>query len=247
MPPGPQPQFPRGSQAPPGSGAPPQSYNYGQRNGMRPFTNENQMPNVQTPYGTFRFNPAAANDFKGLMRDLYQHGFPMRTAGTWNFRPMRRGGGWSSHAFGNAFDIDDEASLSPQTRNWILNNENLWKSLLAKWNFGQPLGGDDGVSGPDAPHVEWRGPGTPGQPQVAQNPQQPYWPHARVTQSQPQTPPVGGPWKPTEATNPTDPSMVRKAPGDMDPGIEVQPAQPWSVDSYPWTTLPQDQSGTIGT
>jgi hypothetical protein len=132
-------------------------YNYFQKHGVAP-PSQSSMQSVQTPYGKILVNPEAAADFAGFAQDLKAAGAPIKSFGSYSHREKRWGGGWSSHAYGAALDIDDATGLSPAMQKWILANPDQWAAMKKKWNLGQPLSGPLGVGGKDAPHVEWMGP-----------------------------------------------------------------------------------------
>jgi hypothetical protein len=116
------------------------------------------LTNLQTPYGQVKVNPEAAADFAKTAQALKDADAPIRKFGSYNLRQKRWGGGWSSHSYGAAFDVDDQASLSPQMKEWIRANPEKWKGALEAGNFGQPLTDRSMTGGKDAPHIEWRGP-----------------------------------------------------------------------------------------
>jgi hypothetical protein len=158
----------QGSVAPPGLGGSrgpvPQGANYMQRlyRGEYPPT-ENAMRSIQTPAGPMKVNPLAAGDVQGFTRDLQQHGFPFEKPwGSYNRRRMRWSNNWSSHAWGTAFDMDNQdGPMSPRARQWMQQNPGLFQQLLRRWNMSQPL------PGRDPRHIEWNGPNQQGGSQMA--------------------------------------------------------------------------------
>lgn len=128
-----------------------QGYNYFQKRGVAPLQ-ENQVVTVDTPFGAIKANPAAANDAKGFFTELAENGAPIQKFGSYNYRPKRWGGGFSSHAHGTAWDTEDQIDLTPAFKNWINENPQRWEGLKSKWNMGQPLPEKDPA------HIEWVGP-----------------------------------------------------------------------------------------
>lgn len=128
-----------------------QGYNYFQKRGASPLQS-GQLTPVDTPYGRVLAHPHAADDVRGFFGELGEHGAPLSKPGSYNFRQKRWGGGWSSHAYGTAFDLDDQQFLSPQMKQWIAQNPQRWADIKSKYNMGQPLPEKDPA------HVEWRGP-----------------------------------------------------------------------------------------
>jgi hypothetical protein len=124
---------------------------------------ENAMRSIQTPAGPMKVNPLAAGDVQGFTRDLQQHGFPIEKPwGSYNRRRMRWSNNWSSHAWGTAFDIDNQdGPMSPRARQWMQQNPGLFQQLLRRWNMSQPL------PGRDPRHIEWTGPRNQGGSQMA--------------------------------------------------------------------------------
>jgi hypothetical protein len=110
-----------------------------------------------------KVNPLAAGDVQGFTRDLQQHGFPFEKPwGSYNRRRMRWSNNWSSHAWGTAFDIDNQdGPMSPRARQWMQQNPGLFQQLLRRWNMSQPL------PVRDPRHIEWTGPRNQGDPQMA--------------------------------------------------------------------------------
>jgi hypothetical protein len=128
-----------------------QRYNYFQSQGQQPPP-RGSLTTVETPFGKVTAHPDAAEDTRNFFRELGEQGAPIRRLGSYNPRPKRWGGGWSSHAYATAFDLDDEQFLSPAMKKWIAENPQRWADLKEKYNFGQPL------PKKDPGHVEWRGP-----------------------------------------------------------------------------------------
>jgi hypothetical protein len=116
----------------------------------RPLQGHELTP-VDTPFGRYRVHPQAAQDFRAFTEDLKAAGAPIHKFGTHNIRPKRYGSGWSAHSYGTAFDIDDEAHLSPAMKRWIAENPEAWRRMLAKNNMVQYM------PKKDAPHIEWAG------------------------------------------------------------------------------------------
>jgi len=142
-----------GKQAVAGGAAPAgSSYNYFQRHGHPMPFEASELKSIQTPYGPVTANPQALADIKGLTDELKKAGAPIKKLGSYNPRPKRWGGGYSSHGMGAAWDIDDAESLSPAMQRWIRENPEKWAQAKERWNIGQPL------PEKDAPHLEWRGP-----------------------------------------------------------------------------------------
>ncbi|WP_439372918.1 hypothetical protein [Bradyrhizobium sp. DASA03120] len=139
-------------------GGPDSGYNYFQKRGQAPL-DRSQLQAVQTPYGRIMANPAAAADLSGFMTDLAASGAPVKRFGDYNKRQKRWGGGWSSHAYGTAWDVNDQQFFSPEMRDWLAKNPDKWKELQNKYNIGQPLANADRPwEGKDPAHLEWRGP-----------------------------------------------------------------------------------------
>jgi len=127
-------------------------YNWFQRLGRdRPFA-RNELQTIETPFGKALVHPDAAADFSGFYGDLGKAGAPIKRLGSYNPRPKRWGGGWSSHAMGAATDIDDQQFFSPAMQRWLAANPEKWKEIKERWNIGQPLPAKDPA------HLEWRGP-----------------------------------------------------------------------------------------
>lgn len=125
--------------------------NYFQRQGKGPFTAA-EMERVKTPFGPINVHPDAAGDFKGFYNELGEAGAPINKLGSYNYRKMRWGNQWSSHAMGAATDIDDQVQLSPKMREWIDANPDRWEDVKKRYNMRQPLPQKDPA------HVEWTGP-----------------------------------------------------------------------------------------
>lgn len=125
--------------------------NYFQGIGARPLE-RSQAATIQTPFGKVAAHPQAASDAEGFFADLGAGGAPIGKLGSYNKRQKRWGGGWSSHAYAAAWDIDDQVQLSPAMRSWIKANPDKWNAALDKWNMSQPLPAKDPA------HIEWRGP-----------------------------------------------------------------------------------------
>lgn len=134
-----------------GGGTGQQGYNYFQKRGARPLQSSQLTP-VDTPYGRVMAHPQAADDVRGFFGELSEQGAPLKRPGSYNYRQKRWGGGWSSHAYGTAFDLDDQVQISPEMRRWIAANPQRWDEIKSKYNMGQPLPEKDPA------HVEWRGP-----------------------------------------------------------------------------------------
>jgi hypothetical protein len=177
------------------------------------------MRSIQTPAGPMKVNPLAAGDVQGFTRDLQQHGFPLEKPwGSYNRRRMRWSNNWSSHAWGTAFDIDNQdGPMSPRARQWMQQNPGLFQQLLRRWNMSQPL------PSRDPRHIEWTGPRNQGDPQMAggRDPNAPLGSEAnplmnpsmrRIGPEAPpppgSRPPPGGP----VTTDPSDPTGSNQSP-----------------------------------
>jgi hypothetical protein len=221
-----------GSYAPRGLGGErgpvPQGPNYMQRlyRGEYP-PHESTMRSIQTPAGPMKVNPLAAGDVQGFTRDLQRHGFPFEKPwGSYNRRRMRWSNNWSSHAWGTAFDMDNQdGPMSPRARQWMQQNPGLFQQLMRRWNMSQPL------PGRDPRHIEWTGPnqqggslaGLPGG--VAGNegndmPQSPErQPRVLQTNWPPDNPPLPRS-RPATATDPAAPDLSSMFAGADDTGEE---------------------------
>ncbi|MCA1452834.1 hypothetical protein I6F35_06315 [Bradyrhizobium sp. BRP22] len=128
--------------------------NYFQRRGDQPLE-ASQLATVDTPYGKVPAHPEAAQDFGKFASAMKEAGAPIQSFGGYSKRMKRAwlgGKGWSSHAYGAAWDIDNKATLSPQMKQWIKDNPEKFQAALAAGNMRQPL------PDTDAPHIEWTGP-----------------------------------------------------------------------------------------
>ncbi len=133
-------------------------YNYFQHRGDAPIRDPKQLAIIDTKWGKLRVHPEAADDFATFYSKLAEYNAPVGTAGTYNLRQKRWGGGWSSHSYAAAHDIGDSQFFSPAMAQWIRANPEKWKEALASGNIGQPLTDASMVGGKDPAHVEWKGP-----------------------------------------------------------------------------------------
>ncbi|MCA1419493.1 hypothetical protein [Bradyrhizobium sp. BRP23] len=143
-----------GASAPSVVPGPPSSkgeYNYFQKHGV-PVPSRESMQTIKTAYGPITVNPEAAPDFAGFFQDLSAAGAPLRAPGSYNKRQKRWGGGWSSHAYGAAVDLDDQQFMSPAMQRWLQQNPDKWNEIKQRYNIGQPLPEKDPA------HMEWKGP-----------------------------------------------------------------------------------------
>jgi hypothetical protein len=124
---------------------------YFQHHGERPGAN---LVRINTPYGPVTANKAAAQDFLNLTNEMKQAGVPgIDKFGSFNIRQKRYGSGYSSHSYGAAFDMNNEAGpMNPQLQNWIKQNPQQWQDMLRRNNFSQYMVQHD----PN--HLEWTGP-----------------------------------------------------------------------------------------
>lgn len=128
--------------------------NYFQSRGDKPLE-QGQLATVDTPYGKVRAHPEAAQDLAKFTQSMKEAGAPIQNFGDYNKRMKRAylgGSGWSSHAYGAAWDIDNKTELSPAMKQWIAANPDKFKEALKTGNMRQPL------PQTDAPHIEWTGP-----------------------------------------------------------------------------------------
>jgi hypothetical protein len=126
---------------------------YFQKHGGQPGQN---LTTVATPFGRVTANRRVADDLIGLTNDMKAAGVPGITKlGGYNDRGKRYGGGKSSHAYGAAFDINDQAGkMNPQLQGWIDQHPQQWQQMLRNHNFAQYM------PRADPNHIEWVGPGT---------------------------------------------------------------------------------------
>lgn len=121
------------------------------------------LETINTPYGRVTANRQVAQDFEGLTNDMKEAGVPGITKfGSFNPRPKRYGSGYSSHAYGSAFDINDQpGAMNPQTQGWINQHPQEWQDMLRRHNFVQYM------PQKDPNHLEWAGPGAGQNPTYA--------------------------------------------------------------------------------
>lgn len=126
---------------------------YFQQHGGQPGQN---LTTIATPFGRVTANRRVADDLIGLTNDMKAAGVPGITKlGGYNDRGKRYGAGKSSHAYGAAFDINDQAGkMNPQLQGWIDQHPQQWQQMLRNHNFAQYM------PRADPNHIEWVGPGT---------------------------------------------------------------------------------------
>jgi hypothetical protein len=131
------------------TGSPP---DYFQRHGGRVGAN---LTRINTPYGPVTANRQVAQDFVSLTSDMQAAGIPgIRSFGSYSPRRKAYGRGWSSHAYGAAFDINDQAGpMNAATQSWINTHPEQWQNILRRNNFVQYM------PTKDPNHLEWTGPG----------------------------------------------------------------------------------------
>lgn len=124
---------------------------YFQRHGGQVGAN---LTRVNTPFGPVTANQQVAQDISGLTNEMKEKGVPgIKSFGSYNPRQKAYGSGWSSHAFGAAFDINDSAGpMNAQTQAWINQHPQEWQDMLARHNFTQYM------PTKDPNHLEWTGP-----------------------------------------------------------------------------------------
>lgn len=125
--------------------------NYFQRLGHGAYE-QSELKNVETPYGSVRAHPQAASDVREFFKELHEQGAPLEGLGSYNKRTKRFGSGWSSHAMGTAFDLNDAQFLSKPMQNWIAADPKRWSDIQNKYNMSQYM------PVKDPGHIEWIGP-----------------------------------------------------------------------------------------
>lgn len=98
-------------------------------------------------------NTYAAQAFQGLLKELADRGYPLKSSGGFNYRNIRGGNRLSQHAFGNAIDVNADTNPLGSAKTDLPSDIG---DIAAK--YGLEWGGH-WKSRPDPMHFEWRGSG----------------------------------------------------------------------------------------
>ena len=113
---------------------------------------KNNLVTVVAPNGQrFVVHKDAAPSFQGLLNDLGQTGYDIKSDGGFNYRNIRGGDTLSQHAFGNAIDINAATNgLGSRTTDMPANITDMAENRGLEW-------GGNWKSRPDPMHFEWTG------------------------------------------------------------------------------------------
>jgi hypothetical protein len=131
----------------PGTGRP----DYFQRQGMGP-PSAASLSVIDTPYGKVVAHPQAATDAEAFFKDLKESGAPVSSFGDYAARQKRFGPGWSSHAYGTAWDVDNQ-QYPAAFMAWTRAHPDQWHEILKRHHMTQYM------PQRDPGHIEWTGPG----------------------------------------------------------------------------------------
>jgi D-alanyl-D-alanine carboxypeptidase len=120
----------------------------------------------------------AAEAFQGLLSELAERGYPLKSSGGYNYRTIRGGKSLSQHAFGNAIDLNAEENPMLKKGDKVQTNLPPDVGEIAA-KYGLEWGGN--WKRPDAMHFEWKGGGAQPPQQGQAEPSLADTPAARVS------------------------------------------------------------------
>lgn len=116
------------------------------------------LSTIASPSGAnFKVHKAAADDFRGFLRELEDTGYRIKTdkSGGHNLREMTGGGQLSEHAYGTAIDINSDSNLYTKDGRKVTDLPPQVADIAAKYNLEWGGNWKDPV---DTMHFQWRGP-----------------------------------------------------------------------------------------
>lgn len=113
---------------------------------------KNNLVTVVAPNGQrFVVHKDAAPSFQGLLNDLGQSGYDVKSDGGFNYRNIRGSDKLSQHAFGNAIDVNAASNpLGSRKTDLPANINDIASNRGLEW-------GGNWQSRPDPMHFEWAG------------------------------------------------------------------------------------------